>query len=664
MSAQAAAARSASPFDDHLGAEFMLPLDAIVGLDHCNVRGPGPDDLETLCASLAAHGQQNPMLLRLLPGVPLRYAVLAGGRRWEALKRLATADPGRWPHVGARLFFGDDADARAASLAENLARADLHPLDVAEALAREVRALGEDRVGRDFGLSLRALRARLRPAARLSERVKAKWRSGEISGAVGHLLATAKLEAQEALLDDPDAAALLANPLAIRQRLASTSISASSPLALFVGEAAYLSAGGEIELELFGQARWLDEALARRLAEAELAAEAAQLRRDEGWGRALTREGFRALEIELGLPALPDFLPDEALALAAIDRAEAAPVLEPNERERLWRDRARIERAGVLRAIPREARSRFVARLDFDSEGRLLIERGLLPLADRVPSSQYEPRSDEPPPPGPTIVAYSAEPPEAGDPPPSPAEPPSPLAGEGGPKGRMRGPGHDAPELAPAARRIAEKAATLAVADAVAGDPAFALAAAIAACAKAGPHAGPVRLECGLGPRGVKTPWLVALAKLSFTDALAAALARPEAELMAGFAEIVAASIELRGGKNGAANALLQAAFNDVAGFQAKVAKAVAAIAENFDYPGFFREASRLTALSAIRDCGGEALERGHSWRDDDSLAQEAARLARAKSWLPSLLRASSPFSPEPREGRGEGSGRDAQAPL
>jgi len=198
----------------------------------------------------------------------------------------------------------------------------------------------------------------------------------------------------------------------------------------------------------------------------------------------------------------------------------------------------------------------------------------------------------------------------------------------------------DAP-LNSAARRIAEAAATRALADEVAAYPEYALMLCVAAFAVAGPHKRPVGVRREQGPRAVKAAALVELGRLSFPEALAAIAAWPSDRLLPAFAECVAASLDLRGAYPDDARALIRetdAGWDGESELPARPASLRVAIADAFDYPAFFRAATRADALRALNQCGGEALERQHAWKGDEDLAAEAAVIAHARRWLPACV--------------------------
>src|SRR5690606_17590747 len=92
-----------------------------------NVRKTGGTSITDLAASIAAHGLINP--ITVVP-VGAEFEVVAGARRWAAVKQLA--DTGRMPE---QLAGGIPCQVVAAgsvtelSLAENVIREAMHPLD-------------------------------------------------------------------------------------------------------------------------------------------------------------------------------------------------------------------------------------------------------------------------------------------------------------------------------------------------------------------------------------------------------------------------------------------------------------------------------------------------------------------------------------------------------
>ena len=203
--------------------------------------------VEELAASIQAHG--------LLQGLTVveagegRYQVSAGGRRLAALKLLAKR----------KVIAGDFAVpcvvvpaeiAEETSLAENVQRVAMHPLDEVEAFGRlAASGLMEDAIAARFGTGVRHVRQRLALAS-LSPVLKTAFRSGELSlDAARAFCLVGEHERQEAvfgLMPKP-----VTNAYAVRSYLTQHAVRASDRLARFVGLEAYEAAGGVVRRDLF-----------------------------------------------------------------------------------------------------------------------------------------------------------------------------------------------------------------------------------------------------------------------------------------------------------------------------------------------------------------------------------------------------------------------------
>jgi ParB family chromosome partitioning protein len=607
----------ARPAPDPLSLhEIQIRLDEIVGIDPCNSRREGAGDLDGLSASLKAR-QLNPIIVRRARG---GFSVLAGGRRWEASRLNALADDLEFHAVSlrARTFEGGDDEARLVSFEENYDRQSLGALDEAAAIADLAAAMTPQRLAARIGAPIRFVRQRLAIAA-LSPRVRELYAEGRINmRALEAFTENPLLAAQEALLDAPDAESVLRAPLEIKRRLDVGVIAATAPEAVFVGEAAYREAGGEVLEDLYFERRFADAGLVRRRAAEKLDAAAAALRGSEGWGFAV----LPCDDIQVLRGPRPDYLEDEGKELAELRRGivSLTPFLAADALERI----EAIEARAALRAISAGDRQRFGVAVSIDSDGRLAIERGLI----RIP-----------------IAGERSEPPadaRAGDPP--------AAEGRGGTAAAARAdhsdsrtaaaedsrsPSSDAcpPTLAPLALRIAQTAASRALGDLCAIDPDFALRLLIASFLPPGTlFEALARVRREQGPWSVAGRDWVAIAREDFAGRLAWLRGKPAADLMRILAEIVAASIDLRGSSPEAAAALL-------AEQQPHPLRLAEAIAENFDPAAFFRAASPAIALAAIGEIAGAETERGHAWRDPDSLATKAAGLAKASGWIPDCVR-------------------------
>ena len=277
------------------------------------------------------------------------FAVEAGGRRLRALQALA--DDGKLPagHEVTCFILDDGEQAREASLAENFQRLSMNPADECTAF-QQILDQGSDVEGiaRRFGLTVRFVEGRLRLAA-LAPVIFEALGSGEIS-----------LDLAKAYAANPDHERQLhvfeqmnrgyggAYPDSVRRMMTQATIRAGDRRALFVGEEAYVAAGGRVERDLFSdddEARWLDIALLERLASEKLEQEASRLAAEfglgfvrptlDGWIGYEHTKDLRRLELDREPltdeeSATIDGLEEEIQSL--VDRLEAEE-LEPADRE-------------------------------------------------------------------------------------------------------------------------------------------------------------------------------------------------------------------------------------------------------------------------------------------------------------------------------------------
>jgi ParB family transcriptional regulator, chromosome partitioning protein len=340
------------------------------------------------------------------------YEIPAGGRRFRALellvkqKRLAKATP-------IPCIIRTDGLAEEDSLAENVQRAPLHPLDQFRAFeAMREKGKSEEEIATAFFVSVHVVRQRLKLAS-VSPRLLDLYAEDELS--LDQLMAftlnpdhARQEQVWEALSRTHNR-----EGYAIRRLLTETAVRASDKRVRFVGLDAYEAAGGTTLHDLFEAdgGGWLqDVTLLEQLVASKLDAAAEQVR-SEGWrwvqaapefpyghSYALRRlsgvtpeltpeqDSDRAVlvteqaEIEARYEAA-DELPDDIdvrlgeidVALEAIDNR--APQFEPDD----------IARAGVFISI--------------EAHGGLRIDRGYVRPEDEVPvtDDQDEPADDEQP---------------------------------------------------------------------------------------------------------------------------------------------------------------------------------------------------------------------------------------------------------------------------
>jgi len=147
-----------------------------------------PTLLDELAASLREHGVLQPVLVRPLPDGD--YELIAGERRWQAARQAGLAT------LPALALRASPQRALELALVENVQRADLTPLEEAEAYKGLMAALGltQERLAERLGISRVAVTNRLRLLA-LTEGVRDALMHGRISE--GHARALLALRGEQ-----------------------------------------------------------------------------------------------------------------------------------------------------------------------------------------------------------------------------------------------------------------------------------------------------------------------------------------------------------------------------------------------------------------------------------------------------------------------------------
>ena len=365
-----------------------------------NVRKTVGPSIEALAASIERVGLlQN--LIVTLGADGEHYEVVAGGRRFAALKLLAKKRriAKDW-NVPCLLVA--DASARTASLTENVQREAMHPADQFEAFAALV-AEGRpvEDIAADFGVTPLVVQRRLK-LANVSPRLVADYRADTVS--LDQLMALAVTDdhaAQEAAFYE--APEWQRSPAALRQRLTEREIDADHALVRFVGLEAYTVAGGGIRRDLFTDdddtgTTLTDAALLERLVRDKLESLAEPVRA-EGWAwvesvphlspaerqafqnaprqrREPTARESRRMEVLQGRIARTDAALEEAYDADDEDKAETLH----QRREALVAELEAVQ--SQLSGHALEVRAMAGAIVTLDREGRVLIHRGLLREAE------------------------------------------------------------------------------------------------------------------------------------------------------------------------------------------------------------------------------------------------------------------------------------------
>jgi ParB family chromosome partitioning protein len=237
--------------------------------------------IEPLAASIFAHGLLNPIGVRPIDGG--KYEVVDGNRRAIAIKLLR--ERGQWPQEVEIIDLGSmtDSDAREISLAANIIREDIHPIDEYEAFAKLAATMKVAEIAEHFGKTEKGVRQRL-ALGNLHPELRALWRAGKLGD---DTVKAFTLCPEQAAQIETYSKLTQANPHGIwgSHVRAALGIDHDANSALnVVGREAYEAAGGTVTEDLFGDdAVMSDPALAKRLLGEKLAAVCAELVAS-GWG--------------------------------------------------------------------------------------------------------------------------------------------------------------------------------------------------------------------------------------------------------------------------------------------------------------------------------------------------------------------------------------------
>lgn len=184
----APAAASAEPGTTDSGEKVQqVPITSIVASPLQPRTEFAPEALQELVDSIRQHGIIQPLIVRMVDG---RYELIAGERRWRASQQLGMVEA---PVI---VREANDRDVLELSLIENLQRADLSPIEEAQAYARLAREfeLRQEDIALKVGRSRAAVANSMR-LLDLHEQVQGWVTKGMLS--VGHAKALLGLKAQD-----------------------------------------------------------------------------------------------------------------------------------------------------------------------------------------------------------------------------------------------------------------------------------------------------------------------------------------------------------------------------------------------------------------------------------------------------------------------------------
>jgi len=214
------------------------------------------------------------------------YRIPAGGRRYRALKLLVDRKQLTKTTAVPCIVSKSETLEAEDSLAENVRRADLHPLDEFRAMMvlRE-QGLDEEEIAARFHISVATVKQRLRLAT-VSPRLLELY--GDDQMKLGQVMAFSitKDHARQEQVWETISRTQSTDPYYIRRLLTETAVRATDRRAIYVGIEAYEAAGGIVMRDLFEQDNggWLqDPALLEQLVLEKLTADAEALKTEEGW---------------------------------------------------------------------------------------------------------------------------------------------------------------------------------------------------------------------------------------------------------------------------------------------------------------------------------------------------------------------------------------------
>ena len=264
---------------------ISIPLNQLASWDG-NVRKTAAADtaLAELAASISAHGLLNNLVVRKEKGG--RFAVIAGGRRLQALQHLA--DSGRIPAdhpVPCQLLAGE-ADATEISLAENSVREQMHPADEFDAFSILAdKGVPAADIAARFGVTETVVLKRLK-LARVSPLLIQAYRDDKTTLECLMAFAVTDDHKRQEKLWKTCPAWMRTSADRIRSALTENEIDATDRRVRFVTLKAYEKAGGTVRRDLFAEGNegiFIDNTELLDKLVADKLGKSADALRGEGW---------------------------------------------------------------------------------------------------------------------------------------------------------------------------------------------------------------------------------------------------------------------------------------------------------------------------------------------------------------------------------------------
>lgn len=570
--------------------QLSLTTDRLV-LDASNARKMrDKDSLASLKASILAHGIIQPITVRPPAAADRdldgdRYRVFAGGRRLSAVNELIfegklTPDF----QLPALVKDANDNDADEMSLAENILRREMRPVDEFKAFSRLAdEGVSAEDIALRFGQTVRFVQGRM-ALGKLHADLLALLDNNEM-----------RLEAAMAFTVEPDQERQLAvynamdqwgknNGRTIRHALTAGGLQSTSTAAAFIGETRYIAAGGKVAHDLFEEhSYWTSTEIIEELKEKRIE----ELKKEfleDGWSFVKTVEELSCnyWEVRSVSPEVETITPEQQARMDELTEllANFDEDGEDEEYQALDSELDELRRNRRAYSDKQKAASGVLIRTDQS----YTIEYGVLLPGSKAPSSSSDKPEKDP-------LAISA-----------------PVLSEMG------------------------KAATAALAEAVAAQPdkALAMLAAMLELAPVSPWQGhrPGRLKVVAPGDTSGAGYSGQTAKRSYSEAFEAYAAMTADELKSALAQLVAGVVDVSQ-EWLSSNPKMRKATLETFGVDPT---------PRFDVDGFFTAARKPIISAAYKEITGQDLKDG---KKADMVAL-TVDVAKKTGWLPEYLRTSS----------------------
>ena len=353
-------------------AVCQIPLDRL-SLAPENVRTTAPDAQASaeIKASIAAHGLLENLVVREDGNDGASYAVIAGGRRLQALQALAEDGTVEADTPVPCQVLPAGVDFAEISLAENVVRIAMHPADQVTAFTKLAEA-GQTvaTIAARFGATERTVEQRLRLGG-VAPALLDAYRAGDIDlETLTAFAVTTDRERQTAVWEQVSAQGHAPSPWQVKRLLTEERVPGTAALARFVGAEAYEAAGGVVMRDLFAdddaRGTWFeDPALLETLAMDRLQATADELAARWKWTAAMTEVSWDDTSRYARVyPVQAEPTDDE---LAEIARMEARQSELADVADEDWTDKLEAEAVALDRRMD-ELNDAVEARAQFSDE--------------------------------------------------------------------------------------------------------------------------------------------------------------------------------------------------------------------------------------------------------------------------------------------------------